>query len=343
MIEKALHRPVRSLLAQLGWHGDFALHPLKKGANNRVYRVRWKNNDAFLKVYFRHLDDPRDRQGTEFAFSQYAWASGVRMVPRPLACDPRHQMNLFEYIHGKPLKAGHITRRDLTQFFSFFQALNKHQGSRLVRKLRPASEACFSLDEHLRCVDRRVQALQRISRSNGLRRAAASFVEKDLAPTWESVRVWVLSEVKRYGLSSSLKLRLSDRRLSPSDFGFHNALRTAGGRLRFYDFEYAGWDDPAKTACDFASQPRIHIPPVYAKWFTDRVVSRLSDPHGFRERIRLLMPVYKIKWCCIMLNDFLPVGHKKRLFAGRTKKLQSRMRRQLTKARQALENLSIKG
>ena len=31
----------------------------------------------------------------------------------------------------------------------------------------------------------------------------------------------------------------------PGDFGFHNAIRTTKG-VKFIDFEFAGWDDPAK-------------------------------------------------------------------------------------------------
>ena len=49
------------------------------------------------------------------------------------------------------------------------------------------------------------------------------------------------------------------RCLSPSDFGFHNALLRGrpgvpGARdWVFLDFEYFGWDDPAKTVPIFCS------------------------------------------------------------------------------------------
>jgi len=44
--------------------------------------------------------------------------------------------------------------------------------------------------------------------------------------------------------------------LSPSDFGFHNALVDPSGALSFLDFEYAGRDDPAKPVSDFFCQPK---------------------------------------------------------------------------------------
>jgi hypothetical protein len=50
--------------------------------------------------------------------------------------------------------------------------------------------------------------------------------------------------------------------------------------------------------------------------------------------------VYRIKWCCIMLNDFLPVGSRRRSFARTAEDQQQRQRTQLQKARAALEQLS---
>ncbi len=39
--------------------------------------------------------------------------------------------------------------------------------------------------------------------------------------------------------------------VSPSDFGFHNALLDDGGAISFLDFEYSGRDDPAKLDLRF--------------------------------------------------------------------------------------------
>jgi thiamine kinase-like enzyme len=42
--------------------------------------------------------------------------------------------------------------------------------------------------------------------------------------------------------------------VSPSDLGFHNILKYKK-KLYFYDFEYAGLDDPIKLICDFFWHP----------------------------------------------------------------------------------------
>src|SRR4029077_18624926 len=108
------------------------------------------------------------------------------------------------------------------------------------------------------------------------------------------------------------------------------------GRLRFVDFEYAGWDDPAKTACDFVCQPNLPVPEEYATRFTQAVVAGLSDVSLHQHRIALLLPVRRLKWCCIMLNEFLPVGSRRRSFARDADVQDERKRSQLQKAERAL-------
>ena len=49
----------------------------------------------------------------------------------------------------------------------------------------------------------------------------------------------------------NMELEEDEKIISPSDFGLHNAKLGEDGKLAFFDFEYAGWDDPAKTIADF--------------------------------------------------------------------------------------------
>ena len=97
--------------------------------------------------------------------------------------------------------------------------------------------------------------------------------------------------------------------------GEENAILTNGGGLRFIDFEYAGWDDPAKTVCDFLCQPRLPVAEEFASRFTEAVLVDCSDGEFHRRRIDVLLPVYRLKWCCIMMNEFLPSGRRRRAFA----------------------------
>ena len=62
----------------------------------------------------------------------------------------------------------------------------------------------------------------------------------------------------------------------------------------------------------------------------DYKTSRFT-PHQDR-----LLPVYRVKWVCIMLNEFLPVGGSRRAFAGSAAEHDARKAAQLVKARAAL-------
>ncbi len=138
---------------------------------------------------------------------------------------------------------------------------------------------------------------------------------------------------------SSAALPSAHRCLSPSDFGFHNALLTPDGTLRFLDFEYAGWDDPAKLVCDFFCQPRV---PVGLE-FWSRMVGALGEGLGMGDsleaRAALLLPAYRLKWCCILLNEFLPTALARRAFAHADLGREETKGIQLAKARRVITSL----
>jgi hypothetical protein len=120
------------------------------------------------------------------------------------------------------------------------------------------------------------------------------------------------------GVDSLAPLAAEYRCVSPSDFGFHNALLADEGRLGFFDFEYAGWDDPAKLLCDFFCQPAVPAPIDCWPQFLDLTASLVGDTQIERQRQALLFPLYQVKWCCILLNEFQSTGRKRREFAERT-------------------------
>ena len=87
------------------------------------------------------------------------------------------------------------------------------------------------------------------------------------------------------------------RCVSPSDFGFHNAIRSAEG-VKFIDFEFAGWDDPAKAAADFALQPKV---PINMETSPLAQTGILGQADLIQSRLKSLLPVLELKWICIML------------------------------------------
>jgi len=209
-----------------------------------------------------------------------------------------------------------VTSRHVESALAFFNQLNQLRELPAARQLADASEACFSIVDHLRCVERRLHRLTLGPREESpLGREFIGFVLADLLPVLDEIRNTAHRECELHGINPYEPIAVEDRRLSPSDFGFHNAIVTSSGDLRFVDFEYAGWDDPAKVVCDFLNQPRVAVPAGCHRQFAEGVAQDSCQPELQLHRIALLMPVLRLKWCCILLNHFLPADSKRRQFA----------------------------
>ena len=303
LTERAARGRVRSLTRLAG------------GRNNRVYRLETDNGPSLvLKLYFSDPRDARDRLGAEWNFITHAWSRGIRNLPEPLACDAAEHAGLFGFVQGRKLTASEVTQAHVDAAIDFVLASNKPPRPALA----PASEACFSLAEHIAMVERRVERLMMLDATAPHADEAQRLVREELFPAWNAVKKRLKSNTVAAGLAMDHPLRPDECCLSPSDFGFHNALLDSEGQLTFLDFEYAGRDDPAKLVSDFFCQPEVPVPVNHHAHFIDRLAQWLSPDAATVARCRMLLDAYRIKWTCIILNDFLPLGSARRAFASET-------------------------
>jgi hypothetical protein len=325
------------LAGNAGRGGVKAVVRLAGGRNNQVYRVELDNGSPLvLKRYFSDPRDPRDRLGAEWNFLQHAWSRGIRVVPEPLACDASLQAGLYGFVQGRKLTASELGSRHVDAAIDFILAVNAQPRA----ALSPASEACFSLAEHIATVERRVSRLATLDPDVPHAASAQHLVSTRLLPAWDAVRSRLAAAAKSAGLTLDQTLSLEDCCLSPSDFGFHNALVDDLGKVTFLDFEYAGRDDPAKLVSDFFCQPEVPVPAGYHASFLERVADGLGLDDAARARGRILLDAYRIKWTCIILNDFLPLGATRRAFAD-AGAWTARCADQLTKAEAKLAELVV--
>ena len=332
MTREGWHDDLDGLLTTAGLTGPYDISPITHRGNNRVFRLDLSSGAFLLKQYFRHASDSRDRLGSEFGFVSCAWNHGLRTVPKPLASNPEAGLGLYEFLDGRKVTGADVNADAVEQAARFFCGINEHRFASDAQVLGSASEACFSLREHVALVDRRVAKLCSLRIRDETDLLALEFVRGDLRPRWWSVR----EAIKACGIDGDAVLAGADRCLSPSDFGFHNALLGRDGVFRFIDFEYAGWDDPAKMICDFFCQPQAPVAKGFFESFAARTSAVCADASRCIDRARALLPVYQIKWCCILLNEFLPTGRDRRAFATASEEGEEHRRKQLKKARIAL-------
>jgi hypothetical protein len=333
--EESLLALAGALTERAGLGGARALSRLAGGKNNQVYRVDTEaGRPLVLKRYFTDRRDQRDRLGAEWNFLNAAWSRGIRCVPEPLASDATAHAALYGFVAGRKLVAAELTLIHIDAAIDFVHAINSSPRGELA----PASEACFSLSEHVATVERRVARLAALDPDAPYATEAQSLVSTRLKPAWEVVKSRLAADAREAGLAMDDQLSPADCCLSPSDFGFHNALIDEAGQLTFLDFEYAGRDDPAKLVCDFFCQAEIPVPLGYHAGFIARLADGLGLGENGRARCRMLLDAYRIKWACIILNDFLPLGDARRAFAD-TSDRAARCVAQLAKAEAKLSGL----
>ena len=142
------------------------------------------------------------------------------------------------------------------------------------------------------------------------------------------------------GLSQTVLETL--RTLSPSDFGFHNALRRPDGTLCFLDFEYFGWDDPVKLVSDFLLHPGMTLSATRAAALSCTAPRRcMVAMPTFRRVSPHALPLYGLRWVLIMLNEFLPELWARRAFSGKGGDWEGAKRAQLRKARDQIGRVTI--
>jgi phosphotransferase family enzyme len=305
MIEAAATDARAALFERLGIHEPLRVQPIGHGRNSRVERVSNDRGEWILKRYFAAGPNSHDRLGAEYAFLEYLSAHHVSHVAWPIAADRDAHLAVYTKLEGQRVTG--VTDDHIRQAAAFICAINQHAGSAQARALPRAADACASWGDHLALARTRVAQLVNLPAESDIEHEAHAWALDCLAPAWYAIEASLAGHASAAAPVTPI--------LSPSDFGLHNALAD-GKTLSFVDFEYAGWDDAAKLACDFICQPEIPVDHAQGQLFVDLLAQHLVPRRALVERVALLLPAHRIKWCCILLNEFRAEHRARRLHAG---------------------------
>jgi hypothetical protein len=266
--------------------------PLSGGGNNRLYRVVAAGSSFAMKLYQANDTSGRQRFVRETrALRLLATTTLADRVPRVVSASEAHSAVLFDWIDGVSPRG--CTPDDLAEMLDFIVDLRSVGVMPAAQALDEAAEACLSAAELARQIDARRARLDSVNDEGTLTRYLDRFdrLWRHLRPT----------------LVGTAMLPPSLRTLSPSDFGLHNALRQPDGRLVFLDFEYFGWDDPVKLAADIIWHPGMMLDEAAART-VQTMLTRLfaRNDASYRQRLSGMFPAYGLRWCLILLNEFLP-------------------------------------
>ncbi len=305
------------------------------GRNSGVYRIRRGGTSYALKQYPPRRPGERDRAAIELAALRFMIAHGVGSVPRPYAADPARGYALIEWIDGEAVTApGAAEIAAAAGFLAAIHAL-RNESDALVQPA--AAEACLSGGEIVAQIERRLARLGALAAEEPV---LAAFLDGTISPLLARITAWAEAGYAVRGLSFSLPVGIPARTLCASDFGFHNALRRPSGELVFIDFDDFGWDDPVKLIADFLLHPGTQLPDPLKRQFAAAAGAIYRTDESFAVRLALLYPLFALRWCMILLNEFLPERWAHRINAGGQADWAVVKQRQLDRAREWVQSLA---
>ena len=319
------------------------LTPIRRGANARVWRVDDPGSDpgagpggrprAVLKRYPPADHGVHDRLASETGALQFLADAGEDRVPRLLDVDPAARLALLSFVPGAAGPHDTPAPVDMEAATAFVERLHCSRTAPDAAGLPMAAGFCLSWREILNQVDARHARLAAVA---GDRPGLENLLDR-LAARRDALEPWAAD---RLGPAADLPRDLWS--LSPSDFGFHNSVRDDRGDLVFLDFEYFGWDDPAKLAVDTELHPAMRLPAAMVeRWHRRlRALYGAGDP-DFANRVAVYRPLLALRWTCILLNEFLPERWRRRQAAGITDDLDDVLQTQLQKAEGMFEKASV--
>ena len=293
------------------------------------------------KLYYRRGPSERDRLEAEFSGLRFLWEHGIRNIPLPIAADQYHGCAVYGYIEGHKILPQDVMADDIDYAVEFLTALDSVKGEEGGRDLSPAAEACFSIQAIVDNLQLRLDILNGLADEGAVYNDLHEFLTNEFIPAFHRINKWTAESHYRSGASVDLELPDSERTLSPSDFGFHNAVRRGDGQIFFVDFEYFGWDDPAKMVSDFLLHPAMELGESLKRRFVAGILNRPEETGRLARRVEVVYPLFALKWCLIFLNEFILSGLERRRFAAESDLDEAELQaRQLDKSRSLLRKIN---
>ena len=307
---------------------------LDRGGNNVTLLVETACGRYVAKHYPTMPDDGWDRFFAESAGLNFLNAAGVSAVPLLVGSDAKTRVAVMTEC-GVPAECV-AKSDDIEACVTFAQRLHEIRALDGAESIPLAAESCLAPKDVVNQVVARRQRLDAVSASYPeLNRFLADVFDPALSKYHQISNAALCAA----GISQDAQLPRQWQTLSPSDFGLHNAVRGEDDCLTFVDFEYFGWDDPVRLVSDFLLHPGHHLDNDAKCQFMDGCCAVYGSDSNFPNRFRALYCLIGLRWCMILLNEFLPERMARRRAAGRVDQRTSMLKGQLRKADMLLTGL----
>ena len=279
----------------------YDLKQISHGINSQTFSLKIKNKKRVLKFYPKEDFLNRDRLSNELNFLQFLEKYNMKNIPSPILWDTNKNWMILSWLEGKKIEI--IQPEHVKLLNDFILKTENLKYKKDAKKIQNASEACFDLNSHINCINKRFSFVNSFLKDfNSNESSKFEFFNNFI-----NYIDYEINEIKSKFINSSSRsilgkeLSIEKKILSQSDVGFHNIFLSKNSELQFFDFEYAGWDDPHKLIADLILQPDRPVPldlikelkPLFYKFINNKID---------KERVYLVMQIYRIKWLLIIFN-----------------------------------------
>ena len=274
---------------------------LEGGKNSNSYCLFLPNRKLLLKFFPKKELIVRDRLNSELTFLKFLNDTGHKNIPKPIFWNYKKNFIVLSWLDGTRVKK--ITYRHINDLIDFILSIQYKSKSKYLCDIGDASEAYFFLNNHLQHIEDRINLLKISMKKFNLEKKNKLLIKK-LFKKISADYQYITDNTIYKKIISEDNINYCSRIISPSDIGFHNILINSKNELLFFDFEYAGWDDPHKTISDLIIHPKF-----YFKKSLFYLLNPLLRKYVYKEmdkiRLEIVLKLYRLKWACIILNDLI--------------------------------------
>ena len=282
------------------------------GGNNVIYRAFSAHGSEYALKHYSPLEAVmHERMQREFSALTWMQQHHMDCVPKPYCYDVNNRVAVYSWVSGDKLKQ--ISSNHLNELVRFLEKLYKASHHHNTLDFDLAKDACLSAQDVLDVLKNR---FSRLSNAGIEQKPVCDFVTQQCAQLLHELTVRLHEIYNEHGLDIAQPISQQQRTLSPSDYGFHNALVGGDDKLTFIDFEYFGWDDPVKMVSDFLWHPGQQLNSVLKLQFEQAMIALFSGDTTFNVRMKALYPLYGLIWVLIVLNNFIPSVWSAKVEAG---------------------------
>ena len=266
---------------------------LTGGINSKVSEIKSTSGEYIIVKQYKNTSEVYKRLNAEATFLE--WSNNFAFNKTPILIEKNIVDNyiVMSKIFGKKYnKSEKIDYNDIFSAIDFYKNINSHYNS-IYSYYSIFAKDCFSsIDDHLNDLENRIYLLDPALIINDQLRKQSIKLKDQIFIKYNIL----ISKIHKNRDDFKNKISTSDMKISPGDWGFHNALKRNQHDIIFLDFEYSGLDDPTKTIIDFFLQPKYPVNTKYYNLMATEMGFSLDD----KVRIKFLYQLLNLKWITII-------------------------------------------